>query len=210
MIRLFIIENHETIIVSGIKHLFRPQRDQVIVIGSAASVSGALESHDISACDVIMLDLWIPNEKPLDNVKRLKEKFPSKPILIYTSEDSPEWIRKMMAAGVKGYVIKEGLRETLKSAIKNLAAGGTYFFQSPEAEDAEVDGESAVTSMEQLSPVQKKIMTLLISGENQKSIAIILNTKVKLIEKELSSLRIRHSAKTNIELVKLLLEKALL
>lgn len=210
MIRLFIIENHETIIVSGIKHLFRSQRDHILVVGSAASVSFALESPDLAACDVIMLDLWIPDEKPLENVKRLKEKFPLKPILVYTSEDSPEWIRKMMVAGVKGYVIKEGLRETLKSAIKTLAEGGTYYCQSPEPENTKVAGKSAVTSMEQLSPVQKKILTLLISGENQKSIAVILNTKVKQIEKELSTLRIRHHAKTNIELVRILLEKALL
>jgi len=69
MIRLFVIENHETIIVSSLRQLFRPQRDNIEVIGSAINVSGALQSSDIASCDVIILDLWIPNEKPLTNVK---------------------------------------------------------------------------------------------------------------------------------------------
>ena len=210
MIRLFVIENHETIIVSGLRQLFRPRRNNIEVSGSAVNVSVALKSPVISSVDVIILDLWIPGEKPLDNVRMLKEAFPDKPILVYTSEDSSVWMRKMMVAGVNGYVIKEAIRSKLKSAIESLAAGGSWFTDSLTAEDLEIIDQEIMNQGNTLSPVQKKILTLLIKGENQKEIAAILNVKTKAIEKTLASLRTKYNAKTTLELIHILSDKALI
>lgn len=208
--RLFVIDNHETIIVSGLHQLFRPVRDQIEITGSANNVQNALQSDLIALCDIIILDLWIPGERPLENVKLLKEYFPVKPILVYSSEDSSEWIRKMIVAGVKGYVTKEALRTDLKSAILSLAAGGAWFTKSLEKADLEMINHEVKENYVPLSPVQKKILTSLINGKSQKEIAKNLNTRERNIEKNLSTLRTRFSAKTTVELIKILIDKAII
>jgi DNA-binding NarL/FixJ family response regulator len=210
VIRLFVIDNHETIIVSGFHQLFRPSRDFIEIIGSASSINAALISDVIQSCDIIILDLWIPDEKPLENVRMLKDYFPGKPILIYSTEDSPEWIRKMMIAGVQGYVTKEAFRPDLKSSIQSIAAGKVWFPRVLEENDLEVTIREPHELEIQLSPAQRKILSLLSKGNNHKEIADILNIKVKNIEKILSILRKNFNAKTTVELIKILTEKTMI
>jgi DNA-binding NarL/FixJ family response regulator len=210
VIRLFVIDNHETIIVSGFHQLFRPSRDFIEIIGSAISVHEALTSDVIKSCDIIILDLWIPDENPLENVWTLEGHFPGKPILIYTTEDSPEWIRKMMSAGVQGYVTKEALRPDLKSAIQRVAVGKVWFPRVLEENDLEVTIRETHEPEMRLTPAQRKILSLLAKGNNHKEIAGILNIKVKNIEKILSILRKNFKAKTTVELIKVLTEKSII
>jgi len=94
MIRLFTIEDHP-VIITGLKNLFRPSRDEIEVIGSSPSVDDAIQKADPLAFDIFMLDLWIPSSHPLQNVKKLREHFPAKPIVMFTSEDSSVWQKKM-------------------------------------------------------------------------------------------------------------------
>ena len=83
MIRLFVIEDHP-VIVTGLKNTFRPSRDEIEVAGSASSVDEALLKADAMDFDIFLLDLWIPNAHPQLNVKRIKDNFKGKPIVIFT------------------------------------------------------------------------------------------------------------------------------
>ena len=210
VIRLFVIDNHKTIIVSGFHQLFRTSRDFIEIIGSAISVDDALTSNVIQSCDIIILDLWIPEERPLENVRLLKVYFPGKPILIFTTEDSPEWIRKMMIAGVQGFVTKEAVRPDLKSAIQSIAVGKVWFPRVLEENDLEVTIREPHEPEMRLTPAQRKILSLLAQGNNHKKIADILNVKVKNIEKILGILRKNFNAKTTVELIKILTEKSMI
>ena len=209
-IRLFVIDNHETIIVSGFHQMFRPARDLIEIAGSANSVQTALHSDTISVSDIIILDLWIPGEKPLENIKILKETFPFKPILMYSTEDSSEWIRKMMIAGAKGYVTKDAFRQDLKAAVQSLAVGGAWFTKSMEGNDLELISREASEHEVLISSIQKKILTGLINGSSQKEISKILNTHERNIEKSLRSLKKKFKAKTTVELIKILIDTALM
>jgi len=209
MIRVLVIENHETIIVSGLRQLFRPQRDGIEIVDSAVSVSAALKKSDPSGFDIILLDLWIPGEKPLENVKLLKEKFPGKPILIYSSEDSGEWIRKMAIAGVKGYVIKDAARNELKNAISKVAGGNTWFTGLSVTGEHDILSQEHPPYNEPLSLVQKRIIEFLIAGNTLKEIAETLNTNSNKIEKKLVRMRVIFNAKSNVELIKILIDLAL-
>ena len=105
MIRLFVIEDHP-VIVTGLKNLFRPSRDDIEITGNAYNVDDAILKADADSFDIFLLDLWLPDAHPLMNVKKLKEKFHGKPIVIFTSEDSSSWQRKMFEGGVMAYLLK--------------------------------------------------------------------------------------------------------
>ena len=109
MIRIFTIEDHP-VIVTGLRNLFRPSRDEIEIIGSASSVEEAVTRADPDTFDLFLLDLWLPNTNPILNVKKLKEIYPNKPITIFTSENSSSWQRKMFEAGVMAYLLKSADR----------------------------------------------------------------------------------------------------
>ena len=56
MIRLFTIEDHP-VIVTGLKNLFRPSRDEIEITGAASNVDEAVLRADPETFDIILLDL---------------------------------------------------------------------------------------------------------------------------------------------------------
>ncbi|MEI6457155.1 MAG: response regulator, partial [bacterium] len=94
MIRLFVIEDHP-VIVTGLRNLFRPSRDGIEVAGSASGLAEALLKATPTGLDIFILDLWLGRSKPVENVRTLRAGFPGKPIVVYTSEISSAWRRKV-------------------------------------------------------------------------------------------------------------------
>jgi DNA-binding NarL/FixJ family response regulator len=205
MIKIFVIEDHEAIIVPGLRNLFRPSRDQIEVTGSSPGLHTAFSNPSLGLADLILLDLWIPGENPLNTMNLLRERYPDVPVLIYTSEELPIWQDKMMQAGAKGFLRKNCPREALKSAIMHIAKGGTWFegirTEGILAEKSENNQESILSK---LTPVQKEIIDLLIDGYHHHEIANRLNTTPGKIDKTLTVLRTKFQCRTTIELVMLL------
>jgi DNA-binding NarL/FixJ family response regulator len=210
MVKLFIIEDHEMIIVSGFKNIFRPSRDQIEIAGSAPNIHTALSASILASSDLIILDLWIPREDPVESVKMLRERHPGIPVIIYTSEELPIWQWKMMEAGVKGYVNKSCSREDLKLALMHVINGGTWFTGPMPEKDIEHKSQHKDESFQSVSPIEKQIIELLVHGEHLYEIAMKLNTTTAKIDKTLAGLRNKFKCQTTVELVKLLSDHTLI
>jgi DNA-binding NarL/FixJ family response regulator len=209
MIRLFVIEDHP-VIVTGLKNLFRPSRDDIEITGSASSIDHALSKADPAAFDIFLLDLWLPDAHPLMNVKKLKEKFIGKPIVIFTSEDSSSWQRKMFEAGVMAYLLKSTGKYEIKSTLEKVIRGQIVFSGLVEP-DYEKKLASVLSGQKyHLTANQQELIILLSSGLTQQQIADAKKTSVSTVEKTLKHVRERCDAKNNAELVKILIEKGII
>jgi DNA-binding NarL/FixJ family response regulator len=210
MIKLFIIEDHATIIVSGLRNLFRPSRDQIEITGFATTLQEAITNTGLELSDIVILDLWIPGHDPLASLQLFREQYPGKPVIIYTSEELPLWQNKMMKAGAKGYVNKSCSRDDLKSAIVHVSKGGTWFTGPQATDNPEVTGNSPEPEFPVLSPAEKQIIDFLINGFHYKEISRKINISPAKIDKILAKLRNSYHCNTTIELVKLLSDSSLL
>lgn len=206
MIKLFAIEDHDVIIVAGLRNLFRPSRDEIEIIGSATRIEEALASNALKECDLILLDLWLPNTDPLEVMKVLTLRFPGKPVLIYTSEESSVWKLKMMKAGARGFLNKNCDRSELKQAIDHVSHGGTWFRDMEPSAVKSVEPPETATPSIVLTPVERKIIELLLKGMNHREIAARLDTTNTVIDKKLRQLREKSGCKNTLELVKKLSE----
>jgi DNA-binding NarL/FixJ family response regulator len=206
MIRLFTIEDHP-VIISGLKNLFRPSRDEIEIIGSAKDVDEAVVKADAGTFDLFLLDLWLPNAHPLLNVRKLKEHFPGKPIVVFTSEDSSSWQRKMFEAGAMAYLLKSASKQEIKLTLEKVIRGHVVFSGNFEAEDDKKLSMVFSGQTFQLTANQKELVTLLSSGLTQQQIADAKKTSVSTVEKTLKHIREKFGAKNNAELVRNLLEK---
>jgi DNA-binding NarL/FixJ family response regulator len=209
MIRLYVIEDHP-VIVTGLKNLFRPSRDEIEITGSASNVDNAVSKADSESLDIFLLDLWLPDAHPLMNVKKLKEKFPGKPIVIFTSEDSASWQRKMFEAGVMAYLLKSTNKAEIKSTLEKVMRGQIVFSGMVEP-DYEKKLASVLSGKKyHLTPNQQELVILLSSGLTQQQIADAKKTSVSTVEKTLKHIREKCDAKNNAELVKILIEKGII
>ena len=202
-IRIYIIDDDQEIIVAGLKNMFRPSRDGIEFTGSAPNLEEFMKVERESF-DLILLDLYIPGEEPEENIKQLMERYPDKPVVIYTTEEASVWKRKAFQAGVKGYITKKYDKKRIKQIIAEVAAGGTVFY------DLNDETETGVAEIDQLqpdqciTPLEKKIIQNLREGFTIGEIADDFVVSKSTVEKLLLEMRKRFGARNNIQLIELL------
>jgi two-component system response regulator FimZ (fimbrial Z protein) len=210
MIRIFVIEDDEQIIIPGLKSMFRPSRDEIDFIGSAASVEKAIEMAGALKFDIFFLDLYLRKDDPVENIKRLKAHFPTKPIIIYTTEESAVWKRKAFIAGAKGFLTKKDDKQTIKFTITRVAAGHSVFIG---IQDEEEEKKFILTLQEEtlaITEKEKHLVVLLSNGFKHQEIANSLNISISNVDKLLTGLKKKFNAKNNLSLIKKLSDQALI
>ena len=209
MIRLFTIEDHP-VIIAGLRNTFRPSRDGIEITGSANNVDEAIATADPLSMDIFLLDLWIPGYQPLQNIKKIREFFPGKPIVMFTSEDSSIWQRKMFEAGAMAYLLKNAEKNEIRMTLEKVAQGMTVFtgMIEPEREQAFRAGFSDPNFI--LTPNQKEYVVFLSNGLTQQEIAEKKFLSVSTVEKTIRTLREKCKAKNNADLVRILFERGII
>jgi DNA-binding NarL/FixJ family response regulator len=209
MIRLFTIEDHP-IIITGLRNTFRPSRDGIEIIGSASDVDKVIAEAVPSSFDVFLLDLWIPGYQPLYNIKKLKEHFPGKPIVIFTSEDSTLWQRKMFEAGAMAYLLKNAEKNEIRMTLEKVFQGMTVFTGMIEPEKEQAFRAGFADPRYILTPNQKEYVVFLSNGLTQQEIAEKKSLSISTVEKTIKNIREKCAARNNAELVKILLERGII
>ena len=204
MIKIFIIEDYEELVVNSFKYVFRPKRDNIEVVDSAPTLDEAIEKLRKMAFDVIILDLYIPNHLPVDNLRTLKHLFPEKPVVIYTTETASFWKSKMIQEGASGYVTKKSKRKELKNTIERVANHEAIFYSDIENDSINNQPENTQISLFELTPYQQKVIELIKEGLTHETIADRLGIRRSKIEKTLKSLKRTFKAKNTAELLGLL------
>ena len=202
MIRIYIIEDHEQFIVGGIKRMFSsPSRDGITVVGSSPSVEDCIGTLDERSFDILILDLWLQNRLPLQNFRLLKNRFPDKPIIMLTAEQSYMWQRRMFKEGAHAYIKKTAGRDEFKTAIEMAMHGEKFFPSDLKQVEKNKDNLSKKKFGKFLTPEIEEILTLLSQGYNHKAIADHLGVSESKIDKVLKELREKFGVNNSLELV---------
>lgn len=183
------------------KRLFFPVRDGIEVAGHAGSVEEAIVSARSEDFDMIILDLWLENKLPIQNVRLLKIHFPGKPILVYTSETSIVWKKRMLEEQVMSYIVKSATRAEIKTAIETVAAGTIYYpvdLGELNPQRVRFTFGSGVSS---ITPFEREILRMLSQGYSRLEISDILKKSPSYLDKLLKVLRDRFNVKNNLELL---------
>jgi DNA-binding NarL/FixJ family response regulator len=211
MIRLFVIEDHLTLVLASLKYMFRPQRDGITVTGSAETPEVAISCADREGFDIFILDLLLPGLRPVDNIRALRKHFPTKPIMIYSSEKSSYWINTMMDEGAAAFVSKDATRDEISFAIKKAASGEYVFSGKMGARNENVDlSNKSGIGQPILEPVETEIAKLLTKGPKHKEISDQLGISRSKAEKILKQMQKKFHAANNLDLIKILSEKGLI
>ncbi len=208
-IRLLVIEDNAALVKAGLRNFFRTGRDKIHVSHITENVEQAINEINVLDFDVILLDLFIPGTSPVHNMGLLKQKFPGKPVVIYSSMNSKIWRRRMWDLGANGYVHKNDDRDTLKTAIEDAFEGKVVF--SPSEGQSNLIHRGLRTIPEHsLSFVDKEILSMLADGKKYKEIAASLNQTETAIDSIVRNLRDKFNAHSTPQLIYLLAEQGLM
>jgi DNA-binding NarL/FixJ family response regulator len=124
MTKVFVIDDHP-LLRQGITQLINNEKDMV-VCGEAGQPSRALTFIEQTQPDVIVLDLSLQGASGIDLLHTLKAHFPERKILILSMHDETVFVRRALAGGASGYVLKHEATENVLSAIREVLIGKVY------------------------------------------------------------------------------------
>lgn len=93
------------------------------IVAEAEDGIGAVEQYRLTRPDVVLLNLRMPEMDGISALKRLRSEFPESRILVLTTSELVEDMRRTRDAGAYGYLRKNIPRAELVEAIRDVHAG---------------------------------------------------------------------------------------
>ncbi|HAR42185.1 MAG TPA: DNA-binding response regulator [Bdellovibrionales bacterium] len=190
-IRIILADDH-AVLRAGLRSFFEEQKNPAIqVVAEASNGEQAVELVEKMRPDILVLDLSMPGMGGLETTLELKKRGSNTRILILTQFAEAIYLRRLLEAGAKGYVLKSARGEELISALRAVMNGGMYIDPSLATSfisgaiggatepDASLSGAEEAYS--KLTPRERQILKLLAEGYANKEIATSLNLAVKTV-----------------------------
>ncbi|HZN73220.1 MAG TPA: response regulator transcription factor [Micromonosporaceae bacterium] len=118
-ISVVLVDDH-VLMREGLREILETQPD-VVVVGEAGDSATAISVIAEHQPRVILLDVEIPGGDVTDTVTAVRELSPRTEIIILSMYDGPHLVQRLLALGIRGYLLKSVGRAELVSAIRNAS-----------------------------------------------------------------------------------------
>jgi DNA-binding NarL/FixJ family response regulator len=179
-VRIVLVDDH-AVVRAGFKQLIETT-DDLEVAGEAGTAADALALVASQPCDVMLLDISLPDASVLDTVAALRRRQSELPILIVSMHPEEQYAVNLLRAGASGFFSKAGSAAELLEAIRTVAAGRKYVSASlAEALALAATGDAPAPPHRQLSNREFQIFVQLAAGKTVTDIADEMCLSVKTI-----------------------------
>ena len=133
MCSILLVEDHKIMAETLVRVL--STRGNFRVADVAESAEDALEwlsereSH--LEVDLALVDVVLPRTSGIELVSLMKQKYPEIPCLMISGRSAPQYVKRSLAAGARGYVLKDNLQDVM-TGIRQVLLGETYLSQQIE------------------------------------------------------------------------------
>lgn len=207
-IRVLLADDH-ALVRQGFRRILEDETD-IEVVGEAGGGAEAIALDRELGPDVIVLDMSMPEVDGLHAAIDILRRDPARPILILSMYDDIQYVRNALAAGVRGYILKNALETELIGAVRTLARGERFLSPAlaQALEDASVTGQ-ADDPFSQLSAREIQVLRLIALGRSNKEIAALLGLSANTVSVHRTNLMATLGVHKAAELVMIAVRKGL-
>ncbi|HPN68836.1 MAG TPA: response regulator transcription factor [Saprospiraceae bacterium] len=184
--------------------------DQTQCVGSFPDGRNAVAKLKNTACDVILMDIEMPNVNGIEATTAIKKEFPQIHILIQTAFFDDEYIFHALCAGASGYLLKSTKPEGIIDAILEVVSGGSPMTPSIARKVIDLfksNVQIRQTSEYNLTNQEKKVLQLLVDGKSYKMIATELFVSIDTIKSHMRNIYAKLHVHSGTEAVALALRE---
>ena len=145
MIRLLLADD-QALVRGALAALLDLEAD-LTVVGEAGSGEAAVALAEELSPDVVLMDVEMPGMDGIAATTLIRHTQPSVQVLMVTTFGRPGFLRRALAAGASGFVVKDTPARQLADAVRRVAAGLRVVDPSLAA-DSLVVGDSPLTERE--------------------------------------------------------------
>jgi two-component system, NarL family, response regulator NreC len=184
-IRILIADDHG-IVRKGLR-LQLEQNNEFEVVGEATEGREAVRMAEELFPDVVIMDIAMPNLNGIQATTQLVKKNPQIGVIILSMYSDETYLMRTLAAGAKGYLLKDSADVDLHRAVEVVAQGKPFF--SPAIADTlledymrQLQQRGLQDSYDLLTEREKEILQLLAEGKSNKDVAGMLNLSTNTVE----------------------------
>ncbi len=183
VIGVLLVDDHEVVRI-GLRQLIDSHED-LKVCGEATNIAEARAAIDLLKPDVVLLDLTLGEHSGFELLRALPSLAHTPAVLVLSMFDESLYADDALAAGARGYTMKDAAPADLITAIRRVAAGGVYLSEAlaqrvmrrvANSSDRRPRAQEALTLREQ------EVIELLSGALSTREIADRLGTAVKTID----------------------------
>lgn len=122
--KVVLADDHQ-IVLDGLQEILETVAE-FQVAGQAKNSRALLTLLGEQHPDLILMDLNMPGKDGLEILNDIKARFPAVKVLVLTMYNSPEIVRRALAQGAGGYLLKDHGRDELLFAMREVLAGRIF------------------------------------------------------------------------------------
>ena len=126
MIKVIIVDDHD-LIRMALRMSFSGYPD-VSVSGEAGSGAELFALLGATPCDLVLLDIGLPDMSGIEIARILRRDYPAVKILAVSAENTSDTIQALLDTGIEGFISKQsgGVDEIIR-AIRSIMDGEVYY-----------------------------------------------------------------------------------
>ncbi|HYK01230.1 MAG TPA: response regulator transcription factor [Thermoanaerobaculia bacterium] len=205
MITLILADDH-TMVRHGLRALLSTD-PELEIVAEASDGREALRLMEQHRPDVALIDVSMPGLSGVDVARAARDTNLGAAVLILSMHAGQSIVSEALAAGARGYVLKEAGADELLRAIHEVAAGGVRVLGSGvdyTPQDEQGDAQEPLTDRE------RDIVALIASGLANKEIAHELDISIRTVEAHRATAMRKLGLRSTAELTVYALQRGLL
>lgn len=123
MCTIFLVEDHKMMAEALVSVLHKQGNFRVTEVAETAE--DALERLPNLQVDLALVDVVLPHTSGIDLVSKIQEKYPGLPCLMISGRNASQYVKRSLAAGARGYVLKDDIQEVILG-IQRVLEGNIY------------------------------------------------------------------------------------
>ena len=189
--KLLIIDDH-AIVREGLAAMLRQAGADTRVLQASDGAEGVSMAMQHPLLDAIFMDLSMPGMGGMAALLEFGKRYPELPVIVLSSSENPDDIRRALSAGALGYVPKSDQPQTLLLALQLVLAGNVYvppllFRHTCGRADRSYD-RRASDSQTSLTQRQTEVLKCVCDGLSNKEIARVLALSDKTVKAHITAI----------------------
>ncbi len=174
VIRVLLVDDH-ALVRRGFRRLLEDD-PSIVIAGEASTADDAIRLATELEPTVVVMDCAMPGANGLAATKAILERLPGTAVLMLSMHSEETLVRQAMAAGARGYILKNALELDLTAAVKRVAAGETVLDPALAQPTPAVPGRARA-----LTPRELEVLQLICNGLSNRAIAAKLELSVNTV-----------------------------
>lgn len=179
-----ILVDDDNIVLDSLEMILTGQG--VEVLGKATNGEIAVELYEELRPDLVLMDIRMEGMNGIETSEKILLMDPEAKILLLTTFQDDEYIRKGMAMGVKGYILKQNVGNLLASL--NVVYSGSTVMDSQVSKRLSAVSGTPCKLPDDITNREEEILRLVAEGKNNREISAELYISEGTVKNHISSL----------------------